>query len=774
MKETISKISLYLIYAGIAVILASPLFVDSSFFFPFITTRAFVFRTVVAFMFLGFLALLATRRDIKLRGGIAAQFLFLFVGIAFVSSLLGPNFYNSFWGDMERSEGLLLWFNLFAFFIIIISVVRSEKNWLRLFDISLVVAVLTAIFGLAQYLGLESVLSSSGTRVDSTFGNPAFYAAYLVFHVAIAAYLSVKRESRILRWYYGISAVLFAWVILATQTRGAALGLAVGLFVTALLIFWRFRSIKIVKKLSLGILVLVIAIVGLVYFARNTAFIRDSVLLQRLASISVTDRTAETRLLTWQGAWDGWKDNFLLGVGMENFNIIFNQKFPPRIYEDEGSVVWFDRAHNFIFDRGTTTGILGLLAYLSFIVYPVYALWKRAKENADTVPLAIVATGLTTAFLIQNLFVFENITTYPILIFTWAFLAFESSKQSDGATPSQSPPSHGGEVRWAYAASIIVFAASIIPLLWVTTWQPAKYNLVAAAGMQERQGKQETFPEFFEKMQEAIEAETYGNPEYRLNFVEHVSLVLGNSGEVLEAAKPYLEYTEVQIDNLIEKNPDDAKNYLLAMRFYNDTRGAVPGQEVERLEKALSFYPKAVELSPTRPHVHQEAGYTYRYLMLGYLRVGDLQVAEEAKANAEKYFTIALELQPQVIVSYTNLIRLHQESGNDVRIQAVVDLMEERDVQYRQPQPLANILAISKSNKSLSWIEYFASELIKIEPENFNAWIDYALALAYQDKKQEAIAAAERITQFGGDFIAQADAFIEQVNSGYYLENPLE
>src|SRR3989344_2090039 len=161
MKETISKISLYLIYAGIAVILASPLFVDSSFFFPFITTRAFVFRTVVAFMFLGFLALLATRRDIKLRGGIAAQFLFLFVGIAFVSSLLGPNFYNSFWGDMERSEGLLLWFNLFAFFIIIISVVRSEKNWLRLFDISLVVAVLTAIFGLAQYLGLESVLSSS-------------------------------------------------------------------------------------------------------------------------------------------------------------------------------------------------------------------------------------------------------------------------------------------------------------------------------------------------------------------------------------------------------------------------------------------------------------------------------------------------------------------------------------------------------------------------------------------------------------------------------------
>ena len=841
MKEIVAKIALYIIYFGIAISLALPLFVDSDFFFPFITTRAFIFRTVVAFMLLGFLALMATKHDIRTRiGGVTGQFLGLFVLIAFVASLLGPNFYNSFWGDMERSEGLLLWLNLLAFFIIAVSVVRTEKNWLRLFDVSLGVAFLVALFGLGQYLGLESILNSGGSRVESTFGNAAFLAAYLIFHVAIAAILFVKRKFKevsinkevilgliitvigglvtivsyaitdpggeyfifyglilfglykfinglknarkssnktmqLLKGYYIAAALLFTWIIVATQTRGAVLGLAAGLFITSLLALWHYRGNATVKRLGVGTLLFVIVISGFIYFARNTSFAKDSILLQRLASISTTTRTAETRLLTWGAAWDGWKDNFLLGVGLENFNVIFNKNFPPRIYEDEGSVVWFDRAHNFIFDRATTTGILGLLTYLGFIIYPVYALWKKTKENQATVPLAIVASGLTAAFLIQNLFVFENITTYPILIFTWAFLADSASPPREegieGRLDSEKPKSSAHAL--AYSTAAVAFAVAIIPMLWITTWKPAQTNRVVALGMQERQGEQETFSEFFEKMKEGIDAETYGNPEYRLNFIEHVSITLGNRGEVLEAAKPYLEYTELQIDNLIEKNPNDAKNYLLAMRFYNDTRGALPGQEVQRLEIALSYYPRLQELSPTRPHVPQEVGYTYRYLMLGYMRTGETIKAQKAYGEAEDHFRQAIELQPQVVVSYTNLIRIYQEFGEDTRIQEVVNLMEERAVAYKSPRYLANMLAISKSNESLPWIEFFALKLTEVDSQNFNGWIDLALAYAYQDKRQEAIDAANKIKEFGGDFVAQADAFIEQVNTGFYLENPI-
>ena len=59
-----------------------------------------------------------------------------------------------------------------------------------------------------------------------------------------------------------------------------------------------------------------------------------------------------------------------------------------------------------------------------------------------------------------------------------------------------------------------------------------------------------------------------------------------------------------------------------------------------------------------------------------------------------------------------------------------------------------------------------------LDPGNTQAWIDKALASAYMGDRKNALLTAEKIKQFGGDYVAQADDFIARVNSGYFEKNP--
>src|SRR3989344_4314545 len=164
------KISLYTIYIGIGAILVSPILVDNRLFFPFITTKVFLFRVVVEIIFLAFLALNIVSEEYRPKWSWPLVLLTAFVAVAAMSSLLGGNFYLSFWGDIERGEGLNLWLHLLAFFVILTSVVHTREAWLKLLDFSLGASLLLGFFGLGQVLKIENLLATSGTRVDATLG----------------------------------------------------------------------------------------------------------------------------------------------------------------------------------------------------------------------------------------------------------------------------------------------------------------------------------------------------------------------------------------------------------------------------------------------------------------------------------------------------------------------------------------------------------------------------------------------------------------------------
>lgn len=767
MRELWRKICLYVIYIGVGLVLLSPILVDNRFFFPFITTKVFLFRIVVEIVLLAFLFLNFVSDEYRPQWTWLFVFLTGFIGAAIFSSLLGGNWSLSFWGDIERGEGLILWLHLLAFFVILTSVVKTKSAWAGLLDFSLGASLLLGAFGLGQVLRVESLLATSGTRVDATLGNPAFFATYLLIHIAIALFLFALRKGAPARIYYAAVILFYTVLIFTTQTRGAVVGLAFGILIGAVLLFWTNRENKKLRGLGLGLMIALILGGGMLWMFRESRVVQNS-FLRRVATISIKNRTAQTRLATWAAAWDGWKEKFVLGRGFENFDVVFNKNFPIIIYEDEGSQVWFDRAHNVIFDRGVTTGAVGLALFLAFLLYPSYHFVRRGlREPGEARNVAVIAIGFASAYLIQDLFIFETVAIYMALFFVWAFLA---SQYLPRLHPLQAD--FGGQAQRVALILTILYAATLPFVLWRVNLRPLLANAATVKVLQLAQNKDSDFFAISEDIKKILSADTYGTQEYRLQFIEWVDGKLAGVGEVVAEVRPVLEYFDSEAQRQVEEAPESAKNLLLVMRHYNYTFAVYADRHIERLNKALSFYPKLAQLSPTRPQVYQEAGYSHLYLYREYKNLGEDEKAEAQLRLAEELFRKTIELNPRVVESYINLLMLFLNSGEDQKIRDIISLMDERGVDFRTSAHLGRLSNLAQSNSQPSWYGYFNAELVKIDPNNVESLIKLAVSYALAGDRAKAFEIAEKIKEFGGEYVQQANLFIESVKRGEYEKSP--
>lgn len=252
-----------------------------------------------------------------------------------------------------------------------------------------------ALYGVFQVFAPGEFFSTGGARVSSTIGNASFFAAYLIFGLFTALFLYFRKKqsgdlNSVWKYWYVVNLILILFVIFKTETRGAIVALGCGVFAMSLLLVFLSKN-KIIKISALTLVVLVV-LSGLgLWFFKDAPVIRNNSTLSRLANISYSDITTQSRILTWKASWQGWKERPLLGWGYENFNVVFDKNFPAPIYQDSGSQIWFDRAHNIIFDIGVTGGFLGLLSYLSIFGVAFWVLFKRrhlvnfySQESLDT------------------------------------------------------------------------------------------------------------------------------------------------------------------------------------------------------------------------------------------------------------------------------------------------------------------------------------------------------------------------------------------------------
>ncbi|MEI6627724.1 MAG: hypothetical protein WCL61_03950, partial [bacterium] len=117
-NPTVNLIAKSLLWLGLGVIMFVPLFVDGHLFFPFITTKTYIFNTTIEVMLLAYLLLALNNPEYRLRLNLSGGLMALYLVLITIASLAGDYFYHSFWSNNERSEGILLLIHLFIFLLI--------------------------------------------------------------------------------------------------------------------------------------------------------------------------------------------------------------------------------------------------------------------------------------------------------------------------------------------------------------------------------------------------------------------------------------------------------------------------------------------------------------------------------------------------------------------------------------------------------------------------------------------------------------------------------
>jgi O-antigen ligase/tetratricopeptide (TPR) repeat protein len=580
MKDTLKA----LVMGGIFAVPFLTLYVADSYFFPYITGKNFWFRIIVDIT-AGAWLLLALY-DSKYR----PRFSWIFSGfsvlliVMFFADLFGAHRISSFWSNFERMDGYVSLVHTFLYMVVVGSVLSKKEDWDRLFKTSLGVAFLVALYGLAQYSGL----TEGSARIDSTLGNAAYMAVYMLFHIFIAFWLFVESKQTMSKTFYGLLIAILAFVLIETGTRGTAVGLAVGIFVMSGyigLFGQKFREVR--KYAGVAFIVLILAVGGFIV-GRNSQFVQSSPNLARIANISFND--LKIRSTIWGMAWQGVKEHPLLGWGQSNFNFVFNKYYDPALYAQEQ---WFDRSHDIFFDWLVTGGILGFLAYFSIFIACLYYLLVRPLIHKDDTSFTVlergVLLGILAGYFVHNLVVFDNIVSY---IFFAMILGLIHSRVSK--------PIKTVENIKVDQDIIVQFATPITAAIVIAIIYFAHAPGMAAAGDIINAMQEQNLDKRLEIFKTAIDRNSFGYQEI-VEQLSQTALSLAHDQKTdQKTLQNYLAYTEEQLLNLEAVKPDDARIMVFTGTYY---------RSIGQLEKAAEQFEAAHKLSPQKQSIIEQQGF---------------------------------------------------------------------------------------------------------------------------------------------------------------------
>src|SRR3990167_4215805 len=261
-----------------------PLIIFKDFLSPFHFGKVIVFRSLIEVLGVAYLVLILKDRSYLPRFDRVFNSFLLFTLAFSLATLTSVLRYPSFWGTLERMGGLWTFWHYFIFFIILTSVFTKKEHWQRLFNLTIFVGVLSALYGFGQKTDIDFFVGSGGrNRIFGTIGNPALFAGYqlLVVFLSLIMYFNPKNsQNRHAYRQAGKTLYLLAFAIssvavLITAVRGSVLGYAVGLTVFAFL-WMRYMGSYVGKVAFKSFVVLAFLFIVFSFLFNDSSFVRNS------------------------------------------------------------------------------------------------------------------------------------------------------------------------------------------------------------------------------------------------------------------------------------------------------------------------------------------------------------------------------------------------------------------------------------------------------------------------------------------------------------------
>ena len=252
-------------------------------------------------------------------------------------------------------------------FVFLLSGNISEENLIRVGRIALITAVGVSLFGISQYLLLDS------SRIVSTIGNANSLGIYLSM-IFLAGWSYNLRKPW--RFGYVVCILLFITLIL-TISRGALIALAVSLPI----IFLGIQK----NKFKNAILKTAICLAIGLAFSQLLVYIAP--FLKNLSSENLVISyilTRNTPMIAWSGVsrfafWEAGIKVFLsnpfAGTGLGTFFLAYFTEFTDNI--------WYSRfVHNHYVQIMSELGIIGITLFVAFILSIAKAVWNTMARGS--------------------------------------------------------------------------------------------------------------------------------------------------------------------------------------------------------------------------------------------------------------------------------------------------------------------------------------------------------------------------------------------------------
>ena len=368
--------------------------------------------------------------------------------------------HTDLWGASGRYNGVVNQVTLLLLFFAVASMQMSRERVLHLVVVFVAALVPLALYALVQGFGFDHFVWPN-PRPGSTIGHPVPLAAILSLGLPFALAFSIAGFGRAIGWLWLVITILLLFAIGTTLSRGPWVGAAIAVIIV-LLAATRTRT-KGPRRAWMFFAALALAAVATVWLGR----IPGTRVSQRITQLTRlrTDPSFMNRFVFFEAASAMVRDHPVTGVGFESFGLLY-----PRYRPVEGEAVPEDTVpsmvHNSYLQLAVTTGVCGLMLYLSLIAGVLVLLIRTARGPSPPGPgterervIAAAFVGAVAGYLVQDLSGWPEIS---LSAFFWTIAALAVSYSTDGRSEASSKIRGSGRPLLAGLAVAVSLATGVL------------------------------------------------------------------------------------------------------------------------------------------------------------------------------------------------------------------------------------------------------------------------------------------------------------------------
>ncbi|MDO4962884.1 MAG: O-antigen ligase family protein [bacterium] len=319
--------------------------------------------------------------------------------------------YISIFGKDLRHEGFL---TLMGYYLLFINWkiygVQSDKD--KFIKLIIIIAIINCLYALLQtytnfnfIIRYTSIFTVGDKMASGLCGNPNFFGTLIDIVIGFVSckYLIEKKT----KWYLIPLIILFFVCLINSQSTGPFISyIALVLF---LIIYLSIKKKLVLKKLIYLLLILISTYISIYYL--NTLLFKasedknityDDVC--EMCNIKTTVKTGgNSRLTIWKNSLSIVKNNYLVGVGYDNFYLVYKDNLDDVNFN--GVKIIVDKAHNTYLNMLVSSGILGFIPYI-LLLLTVFIIGLKEKTNINII--------LYSGFIIYSMQAFFNIDVIGI------------------------------------------------------------------------------------------------------------------------------------------------------------------------------------------------------------------------------------------------------------------------------------------------------------------------------------------------------------------------